>query len=136
MKLAVTYENGQIFQHFGHCQNFKIYEVEANQVKSASVVNAGGNGHGALAAFLKSQGVGALICGGIGAGAKKALAEAGIALYPGVTGSADSSVEALLNGKLVFHPDVMCNHHHEGEHTCHSGGHTCGEDHHGCTGNH
>ena len=27
MRIAVTYENGQIFQHFGHTEAFKIYDV-------------------------------------------------------------------------------------------------------------
>lgn len=136
MKIGVPYENGQVFQHFGHCENFKIYQVENNQVITSTVVSAIGNGHGALAAFLKAQGVNVLICGGIGAGAKNALAQAGITLYPGVTGPADGCVAALLEGKLVFHPDIMCSHHHEGGHACHGDGHTCGDDRHGCAGNH
>ncbi|MEG0722082.1 MAG: NifB/NifX family molybdenum-iron cluster-binding protein, partial [Lachnospiraceae bacterium] len=80
MKIAVTYENGQVFQHFGHCENFKIYEVENNEVKTATVVSAIGSGHGALAGFLKSNDVDTLICGGIGGGARVALAEAGVQL--------------------------------------------------------
>ncbi|MEG0227190.1 MAG: NifB/NifX family molybdenum-iron cluster-binding protein [Lachnospiraceae bacterium] len=128
MKIAVTYENGQVFQHFGHCENFKIYEVENNEVKTATVVSAIGSGHGALAGFLKSNDVDTLICGGIGGGARVALAEAGVQLYPGVTGNADESVTALLNKTLAFDPNTMCNHHHEG-------GHTCGEDKHGCGSN-
>lgn len=127
MKIAVTYENGQVFQRFGHCENFKIYEVEGETVKAAEVVSAVGSGHGALAGFLKEHGVDTLICGGIGAGARTALAEIGITLYPGVSGDADASVEALLKEELVFNPNTMCNHHHEG-------GHTCGEDKHGCGG--
>lgn len=127
MKIAVTYENGQVFQHFGHCENFKIYETEGEEIKSSEVVSAIGSGHGALAGFLKDHGVDTLICGGIGAGARNALAEIGITLYPGVSGEADANVEALLKGNLVFNPDTMCNHHHEG-------GHTCGEDKHGCGG--
>lgn len=91
------------------------------------VVSAVGSGHGALAGFLKDHGVDTLICGGIGAGARTALAEIGITLYPGVSGDADASVEALLKEELVFNPNTMCNHHHEG-------GHTCGEDKHGCGG--
>lgn len=129
MKIAVTYENGTVFQHFGHCENFKIYEVEANAVKTAEVVSAAGSGHGALAGFLKGHGVDALICGGIGGGARTALAEAGIELYPGVSGNADESVEALLAGTLEFDPDTMCSHHHHEEgHTCgeHGDGHSCG----------
>ena len=134
MKIAVTYENGQVFQHFGHCEQFKIYDTENGKVLSSQVVSAAGGGHGALASFLKGLGADALICGGIGGGARVALAQAGIELYPGVVGSADAGVEALLQGKLIFNPDIQCNHHHEGGHTC--GHHTCGEDKHGCPGNH
>ncbi len=133
MKIAVTYENGAVFQHFGHCKNFKFYEVEENEIKDARIISAMGSGHGALAGFLKLNGADVLICGGIGGGARTALSQAGIELYPGVTGSADESVIAFLNGKLNYNPDTLCNHHHEGEHHC--GGHTCGEDKHGCSGN-
>ena len=125
MKIAVTYENGQVFQHFGHTAQFKIYEVQAGQVASSQVVDTNGSGHGALAGFLKAQGVDTLICGGIGGGARTALAQAGIQLYGGVSGSADQAVEDLLAQKLVFQPDILCSH-HEG----HGEGHSCGD--HGC----
>ena len=124
MKIAVTYENGQVFQHFGHTAQFKIYQVEEGQVTSAQV-DTNGSGHGALAGFLKDQGVDTLLCGGIGGGAKTALAQAGIELYGGVSGSADQAVEDLLAGRLVFQPDILCSHHGHGE------GHSCGE-HHAC----
>ena len=130
MRIAVTYENGNIFQHFGHTEQFKIYEVEGSEIKNSEVVDTNGSGHGALADFLKERKVDKLICGGIGGGAKAALAEAGIELFGGVTGSADEAVEACLEGKLSFNPDIECVHHeHEhhgncGEHGC--GGHNCG----------
>lgn len=124
-KIAVTYENSQVFQHFGHTAQFKIYQVEEGQVTSAQVVDTNGSGHGALAGFLKDQGVDTLLCGGIGGGAKTALAQAGIELYGGVSGSADQAVEDLLAGRLVFQPDILCSHHGHGE------GHSCGE-HHAC----
>ncbi len=130
MKLAVTYENGQIFQHFGHTEQFKIYEVADKTIVSEEVVDTNGSGHGALAGFLMQHGVEALICGGIGGGAQAALAEAGIKLYGGVSGEADAAVHALLAGNLGFNPDVQCSHHNQ-EHG--EGGHTCGS--HGC-GNH
>ncbi|WP_343252862.1 NifB/NifX family molybdenum-iron cluster-binding protein [Ligaoa zhengdingensis] len=126
MRIAVTYENDEVFQHFGHSEQFKLYDVEDGAVKTSAVVDTNGSGHGALAGFLKAHNVDTLICGGIGGGAKAALAEAGIHLYSGVTGGADAAVEALLTGALVFHPDVTCNHHGD-----HHGG-TCGE--HGCGG--
>ena len=125
MKIAVTYEDGQVFQHFGHTEQFKVYEVEDNKIVSSEVVGTNGQGHGALAGFLFGGGVDALICGGIGGGARAALAEAGIKLYPGASGEADAQVEAFLAGKLDYDPDTTCSHHHEGEeHSC--GDHGCG----------
>ena len=134
MKVAVTYENGNVFQHFGHTEQFKVYDIEDGKVAGAQVVDTNGSGHGALAGMLSEWNVDTLICGGIGAGAQTALAEAGIRLYGGVSGSADEAVEALLAGKLVFDPDVHCDHHdHHGEGHHHGNGH-CGEDKHGCAG--
>ena len=130
MKIAVTYENGQVFQHFGHCENFKIYNVEDGKVTDSQVVSAVGSGHGALAGFLKQRDVDTLICGGIGGGAQLALSQAGIKLYGGVTGKADDAVNDLLNNKLDYDPAVKCAH-HEQEHG--GAGHTCGA--HGCGSN-
>lgn len=125
MKIAVTYENEQIFQHFGHTEQFKIYTAENGKIINSEVVDTNGSGHGALAGLLSALDVDALICGGIGGGAQMALAEAGIRLYGGVSGSCDAAVKALLGGTLGFNPNVKCDHHdHHGE------GHTCGD--HGC----
>ena len=125
MKIAVTYENGEIFQHFGHTETFKLYEIADGKVINAEVVDTNGSGHGALAGFLVQHGVDTLICGGIGGGAQNALAQAGIRLFGGVSGNADDAVNALLAGNLGYDPDVHCNHHeHHGE------GHDCGN--HGC----
>ena len=131
MKIAVTYENGNIFGHFGHTQQFKLYDVQNGKVIASQVVDTMGSGHGALAGFLAAHGVDTLICGGIGGGAQMALANAGIRLYGGVTGSADDAVQALLDGRLAFDPDVHCDHHdHHGEdHSC--GGHEGGCHSHG-----
>ena len=122
MKIAVAYENGQIFQHFGHTEYMKLYTVENGEVVSAEVQSTNGSGHGALAGFLRANGVDTLICGGIGGGAQQALAEAGIRLFGGCTGDADRAVENLLNNTLMYNPNVSCAH-HEGEHDC---GHDCG----------
>lgn len=125
MKIAVTYENGLIYQHFGHTEQFKIFTIEEGKIISSDVISTNGSGHGALAGFLKAQNVDSLICGGIGGGARTALSEAGIELYPGAEGNADQAVQALLAGSLDFNPNTECNHHgHE-----HHGG-ACGE--HGC----
>ena len=129
MKIAVTYENGGIFQHFGHTAQFKLYEIENGKITDSSVADTNGSGHGALAVFLKNAGVTTLICGGIGGGAKTALADAGITLYGGCSGNADDAVQAFLAGNLSYNPDVKCSHH---EHE-HGEGHSCGE-HHSCSG--
>lgn len=130
MRIAVTYENGEIFQHFGHTEQFKIYDVEDGKIISSEVVDAGGSGHGALAGVLSALKVDALICGGIGGGAQMALSDVGIRLYGGVSGNADAAAEALAAGELDFNPNVRCDHHdHHGEgHSC--GSHGCG--HHSC----
>lgn len=129
MRIAVTYDNGQIFQHFGHTEFFKVYDVEDGVVKESQVVSTNGSGHGALAGFLNGAHAEVLICGGIGMGAQVALAEAGIKLYGGVSGSADEAVAAFLAGTLDYNENVQCNHHGEHHHEGHEHG-GCGS--HGC----
>lgn len=132
MKIAVTYENGNVFQHFGHSEQFKIYEIADGQITKEQVISTNGSGHGALSGLLANEGVEALICGGIGGGAIAALEEAGIKLYGGVTGNADQAVKDLLAGTLTFQAAPHCDHHEHEHHDGH-GGH-CGEDKHGCSG--
>ena len=123
MRIAVTYENGQVFQHFGHTEEFKIYEIEDGKVISTEIIGSNGSGHSALAALLDDRRIDVLICGGIGGGAQTALAERGIELCAGAEGDADQAVEAYLRGELV-NTGANCNHHGEG-HSCHN--HGCGE---------
>lgn len=133
MTIAVTYENGEIYQHFGHTSSFKLYETEGKEIVSERVIDTNGNGHGALATLLSEYEVEVLICGGIGGGAQVALAQSGIKLYGGVSGNADTAVKALLEGKLDYNPEVKCNHHgdgHEHHGNCSDGGcgnHSCGQ---------
>ncbi len=128
MRIAVPYEDGMVFQHFGHTEQVKIYDVEDGRITGEQVMDTQGHGHGALAGFLAGLHVQALICGGIGGGARMALAEAGITLYGGVAGSADDAVKDLLAGELEFDPDIQCSHHGHGhEHAC--GERSCGSHH-------
>ena len=129
MKIAVTFENGEVFQHFGHCENFKVFEVENGEIVSGEVIPAGGSGHDAMAAFLSSIGVNAVVCGGIGDGAQAALAEAGIEICSGAQGDADKAVNAYLRGELQS-AGVNCDHHHDHEEGEGCGSH-CGG---GCSG--
>ncbi len=130
MRIAVTYENGQIFQHFGHTEHFKVYDVVDGQIISAQIVSTGGSGHGAPAKVLHAMNAEVLIFGGIGGGAPMDLAQIGVKLYGGVSGNADAAVQAFVAGELAYDPDVRCNHHDH----AHGEGHTCGS--HGCGAHH
>ncbi len=131
MRIAVPYEDGMVFQHFGHTEQFKLYDVADKTVAGARTAGTNGSGHGALAGFLKDAEVDVLLCGGIGPGAQNALAEAGIQLYAGVSGGADEAVEAFLRGELQYDPNARCDHQ---DHAHGEGGHSCGE--HGCGEHH
>ena len=126
-RIAVTYENGEVFQHFGHTEEFKVYEVEDGKVVSSKIIGSNGSGHGALAGLLGENGIDVLICGGIGGGAQAALQERGIELCAGASGNADEAVEAYLRGELV-NTGANCSHHGEG-HSCsdHGEGHSCSD---------
>ena len=132
MRIAIPYENGEVFQHFGHTVQFKLYDVADGRIADEQIVDTNGSGHGALAGFLRAAKADALICGGIGMGAQMALADAGIRLYAGVQGDADAAAKALAEGTLEYDPDARCDHHHEhpegacGHH--HEGGHKPGDE--------
>lgn len=129
MKIAITYDKGLVFQHFGHTQIFKCFEVNNGNIVATYALSSQGKGHGALATLLKENNIDVLICGGIGAGAMNALKQANIQVFGGVFGNVDQVIEDYLKGNLNYNPNVKCNHHdHE-----HDANHTCGD--HGC-GNH
>ena len=117
MKIAVTYDNGDVFQHFGKTEQFKVYEIEEDKVTFSEVISSNGTGHGALAGLLADRGINVLICGSIGGGAQAALADAGITLCSGAKGNADDAVAAYLKGELVS-SGANCDHHHEEGHDC------------------
>ena len=125
MRIAIPYENGNIFQHFGHTAHFAFYDVADGAIAAKVVLPTLGSGHGALAGFLKTAHVDVLICGGIGGGAQEALKQAGIQLYGGVQGNADDAVNALIANQLNYDPNARCDHHdHDHDHNCSD--HHCG----------
>ena len=130
MKIAIPYEDGTIFQHFGKTEVFKIYEIEDGAVASADLVPTGGTGHEALAEFLAAKGVEGVICGGLGDGAQEALNAAGIQILSGVNGMADEAIDALLHGQLDASDGVTCGCHDDEEEGCGGCGGGCG----GCGG--
>jgi len=132
MYLAIPFENGNVNSHFGHSEFFRIYQVEAGQIKAAETIRLNVSGHDKIPEFLKNCGVTAVICGGMGEGMKAGLARAMISVFPGVTGSADQAVKDFLDGTLKYAVaggcSSGCGHHDHGS-GCHSGG--CGG---GCCG--
>ena len=101
MKIAVPTYEGEIFQHFGSCPEFTIFTIENGEMTSEVISNTG-SGHGALLQVLYDNEVNALLCGGIGGGARNGLAQLGIELFPGIAGDAEAAVVALLNGTLTL----------------------------------
>lgn len=118
VKIAVTYEGGNIFGHFGQTKRFKIYETVNGEIISSYVTDTGGVTHCSLGGWLYENGVNVLICGGLGAGASKALTAAGILVYAGNSGNADEAVQKLLNKELVYNPFANCHHDHDHDHGC------------------
>ena len=128
MRVATTYDNGNIFMHFGRSEQFKIYDIQDGKVLNEQVVGTGGTGHGALAGLLA-----------IGGGAINALAQAGITVYAGAQGSCDACVEALIAGTLAQNGEATCgchghdhDHAHEHGEACSCHGHHEHEGHEGC----
>lgn len=121
MKVAVTYENGEVFQHFGRTEQFKVYDIQDGKVVASEVVGNQGRGHGELVGVLRQLGVSVLICGGLGMGARQGLEASGIRVCSGNAGSADAAAQAFADGTLDISSEVTCNHHGEGDHEC-----TCG----------
>lgn len=111
MRITVTFENDNVFQHFGHAKQIKLYDVQDGEILGSKVMSTMCSGHASMASLLKVIGTDILICGCIGDGAKAALAQAGIEIYGGVTGSADEAVAAFVEGNLSFNPDAKCDHH-------------------------
>ncbi len=125
MKIAVTCQNEEVFQHFGHTPEFALFEIVEGRMNGMTIVPTGDSGHGALAQFLSARGVEVLLCGGIGAGALNALADAGIKVVGGVSGHVIEAVGDYLKGTLEARSDFQCRHHdHEAGHDC--AGHSCG----------
>ena len=125
MKIAVTYENGEVFQHYGRTPQFKVYEIADGRIVSSEVIDTNGTGHGALAGFLENMDAEVLICGGIGGGAQVAMSEAGIQLFAGAAGNADEVVKEYLAGTLPQIGEATCDHHeheHHDGHDCSHGG--------------
>lgn len=125
MRIAVTFDNGLVFGHFGHTKAFKIYDVEDNKIINEEILDTSDSGHCALAKILVENNVDSLICGGLGKGAINALNEANIKIFAGVSGSADEAVRLFLKNELKFTTEANCDHNHDENHSCSDHDHNC-----------
>ena len=109
MKIAVTYKDGEIYEHFGHCETFAIYDYEqadVNQVTKVLVDCSDRHGHQAMADLMRQQGVDAVICGNMGAEARALLLTYGIIPVAGYCGDADTAADMLITGQLPILDDA------------------------------
>lgn len=112
MKIAVTYEDGEVFQHFGRTEQFKLYDIEDGKITGSQILGCNGASHSGVGMVLNTLGADVLICGGMGTGARNMVANMGIQLVSGITGDADSAVNMFINGKIGSNPEA-------GVHECH-----------------
>lgn len=116
MKIAVASMQDEVSQHFGHCEKFKIFEIENNAVVSVGeIINPATHSHGQIPAMLMQHGVNVVIAGGIGTGAKQLLQNANISVYSGINGNVKDAVALFLSGSLVD-ANTDCGHHHGDDH--------------------
>ena len=123
MKVAVAYDNGEIYGHFGHCSQFAFYEYGeyVYECTKTLVDTSDRSGHEAMAKLMQEQGVDAVLCGQMGGEAKALLLSMGIVPIVGYTGHADTAADLLVTGQLPLSPS-------EGAGTCGGCGGSCGGD--------
>jgi len=114
MIVAVTYNNGNVFAHFGETKELKVYTIEDNKIVSSKVVGVGEASHIELVPVIKATGATVLICGGMGGHAAQALKAQGIEVYNNASGNADEAVLSFIAGNLTFDESKLhvCSHHH------------------------
>ena len=124
MVVAIAQENGTVCGHFGKCASFALFTIEDGKITAQRDLDASAHGHDLLAGFLKENGADAVICGGMGQGAKETLDALGMTAMTGVTGDVRQVAEAYAAGTLVFSDNASCaghGHHHGEGHSCSCG---------------
>ena len=107
MIIAVSYKDGEIFEHFGHAEMFAIYRTneQNTEILEKTIVEVKETGHQAVADLMDANGVDVVIVGNIGAGARQALAEYGIVAFAGFCGDSDDAAELMMRGQLPYLTD-------------------------------
>lgn len=115
MKIAVACNGKEIWPHFGHCENFNIYETKSGKIESETSIQNPGHKPGFLPNFLADKGVGVIIAGGMGGGAVEIFNERNIEVVVGAEGDSREAAEAYLRGELKSTGSICHEHEHAGE---------------------
>ncbi|PKM83125.1 MAG: dinitrogenase iron-molybdenum cofactor [Firmicutes bacterium HGW-Firmicutes-14] len=115
MKIAIAMEGNTVSEHFGHCENFYVADIENKEVKNPQVIANPGHVPGFLPKFLAEKKVECIITGGIGAKAIELFNEMGIEVITGARGTAEEVVPGYIRGELVSTGSVCREHMHAGE---------------------
>ncbi len=121
MKLAIAYENGAVFQHFGKTAEFIMFDIQDGKIAGEEILDCNGVSHCALIDLLAEQGVDELIVGGMGAHAVEKCAANNITPHLGVQGDVRQVAQQLIEGTLEATGSVCSEEHshHHGDHECH-----------------
>lgn len=110
---AINNEDENFFWHFGHCERFKLYDIENGKTEATSYITVtGGHGPQRLEAMIENH-VDVILSDGMGPGIANMAPDFHIAIVAGVKGDADTAVQKYLAGKLTSDP---------------AGVHPCGQD--------
>jgi len=112
MRIAVPLAQGKLSLHFGHCDQFAIFDIDDNLKKVISRKNATPPGHepGVLPKWLHENNVSVIIAGGMGQRAQQLFAQNNIKVVIGASDQApEQLVTAYLNDTLQT-GDNICDH--------------------------
>ena len=115
MRIAVAAEGKNVTEHFGHCVNFMLYDVENNKITKEESVDNPGHKPGFLPNFLADKGVKVIISGGMGQDAVDIFNERDVEVVTGASGDARTAAERYLKGELKSTGSVCHEHQHHDE---------------------
>ena len=114
MKIAIANNDNMCTEHFGHCEGFKIYELENGKIINEDFIKNPGHKPGFLPMFLKEKGINVIISGGMGQMAQELFIENNIEVIVGANGENIELINQYLNGFLKSDKSICQKHEHEG----------------------
>ena len=112
LRIAVATDNGMVTGHFGHCQEFMLFDTQNETIQNTETIANPGHKPGFLPNFLADRGVNTIISGGMGGGAVDIFNSRDVEVIVGAQGDARAAVEAYLKGELESTGSVCHEHQH------------------------